>query len=118
VRQRRPSRTALSDRLRPHPARPATRTCNDHHRHTGFCPAPAAGHARGAGAYGADGYLRALAAHREAAPPRRPDLAEMDPAIAKAIERQTRAMRRLSELAFEFEPGGPHAASPLPRRLP
>ena len=42
-----------------------------------------------------DGYLRALAAHRQAAPP-----APVDGSVAAAIERQQRAMRRLSELAF------------------
>ncbi|MEU3620113.1 hypothetical protein ABZ725_48725 [Streptomyces sp. NPDC006872] len=42
-----------------------------------------------------DGYRRALAAHQEAAPPRR-----VDPGIAEAVERQTRAMRELSRRAF------------------
>ncbi|WP_327349035.1 DciA family protein [Streptomyces europaeiscabiei] len=42
-----------------------------------------------------DGYHRALAAHRQAAPPR---LA--DPDITEAVERQTRAMRELSARAF------------------
>ncbi|MDX2557638.1 DUF721 domain-containing protein [Streptomyces stelliscabiei] len=42
-----------------------------------------------------DGYRRALAAHREAAPPSR-----VDPGIAEAVERQTRAMRELSRRAF------------------
>lgn len=42
-----------------------------------------------------DGYHRALAAHRQAAPPR---LA--DPAITEAVGRQTRAMRELSRRAF------------------
>ncbi|GGZ22224.1 hypothetical protein GCM10010300_77450 [Streptomyces olivaceoviridis] len=41
------------------------------------------------------GYHRALAAHREAARPSR-----VDPAIAEAVERQTRAMRELSRRAF------------------
>jgi hypothetical protein len=42
-----------------------------------------------------DGYHRTLAAHRQAAPPR---LA--DPDIAKAVERQTRAMRELRRRTF------------------
>ncbi|MDX3232536.1 DciA family protein [Streptomyces sp. ME19-01-6] len=42
-----------------------------------------------------DGYRRALEAHREAVPARR-----VDPAIAEALERQTRAMRELSRRAF------------------
>ncbi|WP_435849897.1 hypothetical protein [Streptomyces scabiei] len=42
-----------------------------------------------------DGYRRALAAPREAAPPSR-----MDPGIAEAVERQNRAMRELSRRAF------------------
>ncbi|WP_331720240.1 DciA family protein (plasmid) [Streptomyces sp. NBC_00289] len=42
-----------------------------------------------------DGYHRALAAHRESAPPSR-----VDPGIAEAVERQTRAMRELSRRAF------------------
>ncbi|MEW2116984.1 transposase family protein [Streptomyces sp. NPDC005474] len=42
-----------------------------------------------------DGYRRALAAHREAAPPSR-----VDPGIAEAVERQNRAMRELSRRAF------------------
>ncbi|GGV89904.1 DciA family protein [Streptomyces massasporeus] len=41
------------------------------------------------------GYHRALAAHQEAARPSR-----VDPAIAEAVERQTRAMRELSRRAF------------------
>ncbi|MFF9569894.1 DciA family protein [Streptomyces sp. NPDC014685] len=41
------------------------------------------------------GYRRALAAHQEAAPPRR-----ADPAIADAVERQTAALRELSRRAF------------------
>ncbi len=42
-----------------------------------------------------EGYRRALAAHQEAAPPRR-----VDPGIAEAVERQTKAMRELSRRAF------------------
>jgi len=42
-----------------------------------------------------DGYCRALAAHREAMPPR---LA--DPAVVHAVERQNRALRELSRQAF------------------
>lgn len=42
-----------------------------------------------------EGYHRALAAHRKAAPPSR-----VDPGIAEAVERQTRAMRELSRRAF------------------
>ncbi|MGW1620956.1 DciA family protein [Streptomyces sp. NPDC002172] len=41
------------------------------------------------------GYYRALAAHRQAAPPRL-----VDPGIAAAVERQARAMRELSARAF------------------
>ncbi|MEU9594417.1 DUF721 domain-containing protein [Streptomyces sp. NPDC048193] len=42
-----------------------------------------------------DGYRRAIEAHRQAAPPSR-----VDPGIAEAVERQTRAMRELSHRAF------------------
>ncbi|MFJ6000325.1 DciA family protein [Streptomyces sp. NPDC092370] len=42
-----------------------------------------------------EGYRRALEAHREVAPPSR-----IDPGIAEAVERQTRAMRELSRRAF------------------
>ncbi|MEU9654387.1 DUF721 domain-containing protein [Streptomyces sp. NPDC048110] len=42
-----------------------------------------------------DGYRRALAAHRQAAPPSR-----VDPGITEAVERQNRAMRELSRRAF------------------
>lgn len=42
-----------------------------------------------------EGYRRALAAHLRAAAPR-----QVDPAIADAVERQTRAMRELSRRAF------------------
>uniref|UniRef100_UPI002F918E13 DciA family protein n=1 Tax=Streptomyces sp. NBC_01562 TaxID=2975879 RepID=UPI002F918E13 len=42
-----------------------------------------------------EGYRRALAAHQEAAPPRR-----VDQSIAEAVERQNRAMRELSRRAF------------------
>ncbi|MFE9451657.1 hypothetical protein [Streptomyces sp. NPDC006739] len=42
-----------------------------------------------------DGYRRALAVHREAAPELR-----ADPHIAEAVERQTAAMRELSRRAF------------------
>ncbi|MEV0982379.1 DciA family protein [Streptomyces sp. NPDC049915] len=42
-----------------------------------------------------DGYRRAIEAHRQAARPSR-----VDPAIAEAVERQTRAMRELSRRAF------------------
>lgn len=49
-----------------------------------------------------DGYRRALAAHQEAAPPRR-----VDPAIAEAAARQTKAMRALSLRAFPDSEGLP-----------
>ncbi|MGZ0200546.1 DciA family protein [Streptomyces sp. RM1] len=42
-----------------------------------------------------EGYHQAIAAHRSAAPPSR-----IDPVIAKAVARQTRAMRALSRWAF------------------
>ncbi|MEV6123058.1 DUF721 domain-containing protein [Streptomyces sp. NPDC052077] len=42
-----------------------------------------------------DGYRRAIEAHRQAAPPSR-----VNPGIAEAMERQTRAMRELSRRAF------------------
>ncbi|MFI1510204.1 DciA family protein [Streptomyces sp. NPDC020597] len=42
-----------------------------------------------------DGYRQALAAHQAVAPARR-----VDPGIAEAVERQTRAMRELSRRAF------------------
>ncbi|MGW5401380.1 DUF721 domain-containing protein [Streptomyces sp. NPDC003952] len=42
-----------------------------------------------------DGYRRAIEAHRQAAPPSR-----VDPGIAEAVERQTKAMRELSRRAF------------------
>ncbi len=42
-----------------------------------------------------DGYRRAIEAHRQAAPPPR-----VNPAIATAVERQTKAMRELSRRAF------------------
>ncbi|MFJ3310784.1 hypothetical protein ACIPSA_49190 [Streptomyces sp. NPDC086549] len=42
-----------------------------------------------------EGYHQALAAHQAVAPARR-----VDPGIAKAVERQTRAMRELSRRAF------------------
>ncbi|MFH9425440.1 DUF721 domain-containing protein [Streptomyces sp. NPDC017529] len=42
-----------------------------------------------------DGYRRAIEAHRQAAPPPR-----VNPAIAKAMERQTKAMRELSRRAL------------------
>ncbi|MGW6706863.1 DciA family protein [Streptomyces sp. NPDC054956] len=42
-----------------------------------------------------EGYHRALAAHQEAAPPRR-----VDPGIAEAVERQSAVMRELSRRAF------------------
>ncbi|MER5696105.1 DciA family protein [Streptomyces mirabilis] len=45
-----------------------------------------------------DGYRRALEAHSRTAPPHRED-----PAIAEAVERQTRALRELSERAFGVE---------------
>ncbi|MEU6009551.1 DciA family protein [Streptomyces sp. NPDC047453] len=48
------------------------------------------------------GYRQALAAHQAAAPARR-----VDPGIAEAVERQTRAMRELSRRAFpEQDPDG------------
>ncbi|GAA1924116.1 DciA family protein [Streptantibioticus ferralitis] len=56
-----------------------------------------------------DGYRRALAAHREAPPPRR-----VDPAIAQAVERQTAAMRELSRRAFpEPETAVTNAPAPI-----
>ncbi|MFE0358789.1 DUF721 domain-containing protein [Streptomyces nigra] len=55
-----------------------------------------------------DGYCRALAAHREAMPPR---LA--DPAIVQAVERQNRALRELSRQAFPK----PDAVEDTPARL-
>jgi hypothetical protein len=42
-----------------------------------------------------EGYRQALAAHQAVAPARR-----VDPGIAEAVERQTRAMRELSRRAF------------------
>jgi hypothetical protein len=42
-----------------------------------------------------DGYRRAIEAHRQAAPP-----SQVDPGIAEAVERQTKAMRELSRRAF------------------
>ncbi|MFK8851380.1 hypothetical protein [Streptomyces sp. Ac-502] len=42
-----------------------------------------------------DGYRHAIEAHRQAAPPPR-----VNPAIAKAMDRQTKAMRELSRRAF------------------
>lgn len=48
-----------------------------------------------------DGYRRAIEAHRQAARPSR-----VDPGIAAAVERQTKAMRELARRAFpEPEPG-------------
>ncbi|WP_332836391.1 hypothetical protein [Streptomyces odonnellii] len=56
-----------------------------------------------------EGYRRAIAAHREAAPPRR-----VDPGIAEAVERQTAAMRVLSLQAFsEPETAPDDAPAPI-----
>ncbi|MFJ3043864.1 DciA family protein [Streptomyces tendae] len=52
-----------------------------------------------------DGYRRALAAHRQAAPPSR-----VDPGIAEAVERQNRAMRELSRRAFPQPEAAPDDA--------
>ncbi|MFK0112495.1 DciA family protein [Streptomyces sp. NPDC091217] len=52
-----------------------------------------------------DGYRRALAAHRQTAPPR---LVDQD--IARAVERQTRAMRELSAQAFPEPESAPDDA--------
>jgi hypothetical protein len=46
-----------------------------------------------------EGYRRAIEAHREAVVPSR-----VDPGIAQAVERQTRAMRELSRRAFPEPP--------------
>lgn len=67
------------------------------HREAAAAPTPAA--APGAplktGEEASPGYRRALAAHQAIVPVRR-----MDPPIAEAVERQTRAMRELSRRAF------------------
>lgn len=56
-----------------------------------------------------EGYLRALAAHQEAAVPSR-----ADPAIAEAVERQTAVMRELSRRAFpETDTAPDHAPAPI-----
>ncbi|MEU6285050.1 DUF721 domain-containing protein [Streptomyces sp. NPDC047028] len=55
-----------------------------------------------------DGYRRAIEAHRQAAPPSR-----VDPGIAEAVERQTKAMRELSRRAFP-EPDVVPADTPAP----
>ncbi|THA28404.1 DUF721 domain-containing protein [Streptomyces sp. A1277] len=55
-----------------------------------------------------DGYRRAIEAHRQAAPPSR-----VDPGIAEAVERQTRAMRELSRRAFP-EPDAVPDDAPAP----
>jgi hypothetical protein len=52
-----------------------------------------------------DGYRRAIEAHREAAVPSR-----VDPGIAEAVERQTKAMRELSRRAFPEPPSVPEDA--------
>ncbi|MFI2214937.1 DciA family protein [Streptomyces sp. NPDC020141] len=56
-----------------------------------------------------DGYRRAIEAHRQAAQPPR-----IDPGIAAAVERQTRAMRELSRRAFP-EPDDIADDAPAPR---
>ncbi|MFE6288225.1 DUF721 domain-containing protein [Streptomyces sp. NPDC057877] len=55
-----------------------------------------------------EGYRQALAAHQSVAPARR-----VDPGIAEAVERQTRAMRELSRRAFP-EPEVSSEAQPAP----
>ncbi|MGW5070203.1 DciA family protein [Streptomyces cyaneofuscatus] len=55
-----------------------------------------------------DGYHRAIEAHRQAVPPSR-----VDPGIAEAVERQTKAMRELSRRAFP-EPDVAAADAPAP----
>lgn len=55
-----------------------------------------------------EGYRQALAAHQSVAPARR-----VDPGIAEAVERQTRAMRELSRRAFP-EPEVSSEAPPAP----
>jgi hypothetical protein len=55
-----------------------------------------------------EGYRQALAAHQAAAPARR-----VDPGIAEAVERQTRAMRELSRRAFP-EPEASSQEQPAP----
>ncbi|MFF7986976.1 DciA family protein [Streptomyces sp. NPDC007901] len=52
-----------------------------------------------------EGYHQAVAAHRSAAPPSR-----IDPGIAEAVARQTRAMRALSRRAFPEPPDDAPAA--------
>jgi hypothetical protein len=52
-----------------------------------------------------EGYHRAIEAHRQAAPPSR-----VDPGIAEAVERQTKAMRELSRRAFPEPPSVPDDA--------
>ncbi len=60
-----------------------------------------------------DGYRRAIAAHRQAAPPSR-----VDPGIAEAVERQNRAMRELSRRAFPEPPSVPDdAPAPIAQAL-
>ncbi|MCX5097480.1 hypothetical protein OOK36_54465 [Streptomyces sp. NBC_00365] len=56
-----------------------------------------------------DGYRRALEAHLRTAPPHRED-----PAIAEAVERQTRALRALRERAFGDEQRAVAAAGATP----
>lgn len=58
-----------------------------------------------------DGYRRALAAHQEAARPSR-----VDPGIAEAVERQTKAMRELSRRAFPEPAAVPIDAAHTQRR--
>ncbi|GHD52337.1 hypothetical protein GCM10010335_64700 [Streptomyces galbus] len=52
-----------------------------------------------------NGYRRAIEAHRQAAPPSR-----VDPGIAEAVERQTKAMRELSRRAFPEPDVAPYDA--------
>jgi hypothetical protein len=59
-----------------------------------------------------EGYHQALAAHQSAAPPSR-----IDPGIAEAVERQTRAMRELSRRAFPEPPDDAPAAIETTRAL-
>ncbi|MGW2050769.1 DUF721 domain-containing protein [Streptomyces sp. NPDC001858] len=70
-------------------------------------PAPPTGPAR-TRETACDGYRRTLAAHQEAALPRR-----VDPDIGEAAERQTRAMRELSRRAFPEPEVVPDDAPPL-----
>ncbi|MFF0690971.1 hypothetical protein ACFYUG_33365 [Streptomyces albogriseolus] len=58
---------------------------------------------------GSAGFHQALAAHQAVVPPSR-----VDPSIAEAVERQTRAMRALSRRAFpETEQAADDAPAPI-----